>query len=141
MAANDMVGSTTSTSFTQFNPEKHRNLCSELKQLYVAVTRTKQRLWICENMEELCGPMFDYWKKLSLVNVRELDAAFIEEVQVASSQEDWKSRGIKVFLYLTTHIIGEFDNSKLYFRSYRISSSPIELIHLIPRYKCRLIFF
>ncbi|XP_037494080.1 TPR and ankyrin repeat-containing protein 1-like [Jatropha curcas] len=45
-----------------FNMAKHNVLCSELKQLYVAITRTRQRLWICENLEELSKPMFDYWK-------------------------------------------------------------------------------
>lgn len=105
MTENDLLGSTTSMSFTRFNREKHSILCSELKQLYVAVTRTKQRLWICENMEEFSGPMFDYWKKLCLVSVRQLDNAFLEEMQVASSQEEWKSRGIKVSLSLITHIV------------------------------------
>ncbi|PKI40627.1 hypothetical protein CRG98_038976 [Punica granatum] len=35
--------------YPQFKPARHNILCSELKQLYVAVTRARQRLWICEN--------------------------------------------------------------------------------------------
>ncbi|KAM7484789.1 hypothetical protein LguiA_000798 [Lonicera macranthoides] len=82
-------------SFTSFNQEKHGGLCSELKQLYVAITRTKQRLWIWE--DEFSGPVVDYWLKLCLVEVRELDHSFIKEIYVASSQEEWKSRGVKLF--------------------------------------------
>ncbi|XP_074323795.1 uncharacterized protein LOC141660706 [Apium graveolens] len=97
MKDNNLIGSTSFTSFPRFNPEKHGILCSELKQLYVAVTRTKQRLWICENSEEFSGPMFHYWKKLSVAQVRKMDDTFIKEMQVESSEEDWRCRGIKLF--------------------------------------------
>ncbi|XP_052204545.1 uncharacterized protein LOC127809631 isoform X2 [Diospyros lotus] len=80
-----------------FNEAKHNVLCSELKQLYVAITRTRQRLWICENNEELSKPIFDYWKKKSLVQVKQLDDSLAQAMQVASSPEEWKSRGIKLF--------------------------------------------
>jgi hypothetical protein len=84
------------SSFPSFNESKHNVLCAELKQLYVAVTRTRQRLWICENIEDLCRPMFDYWKKKCLVQVRQLDDSLAQAMQVASSPEEWRSRGIKV---------------------------------------------
>jgi len=45
----------------------HSVLCSELKQLYVSVTRTRSRLWIYEDEEEFSTPMFDYWKMKNLV--------------------------------------------------------------------------
>ncbi|KAK2635999.1 hypothetical protein Ddye_030791 [Dipteronia dyeriana] len=83
--------------FPSFNEAKHNILCSELKQLYVAITRTRQRLWIWENMEELCKPMFDYWKKKCLVQVRQLDDSLAQAMQVASSPEEWRSQGIKLF--------------------------------------------
>lgn len=79
----------------KFSMSKHNILCSELKQLYVAVTRTRQRLWICDNTE-LAQPMFDYWKKKYLVQVRQLDDSLAQAMQVASSPEEWRSRGIKV---------------------------------------------
>ncbi|KAK9185221.1 hypothetical protein WN943_025576 [Citrus x changshan-huyou] len=60
-----LFDSTLPGSFPSFNEAKHNLLCSELKQLYVAITRTRQRLWIWENMEEFSKPMFDYWKKRS----------------------------------------------------------------------------
>ncbi|KAJ4972464.1 hypothetical protein NE237_005638 [Protea cynaroides] len=83
--------------FPSFNMAKHNVLCSELKQLYVAITRTRQRLWICENIEALSRPMFDYWKKLCLVQVRQLDGSLAQAMQVASSKDEWRLRGIKLF--------------------------------------------
>ncbi|XP_021909691.1 uncharacterized protein LOC110823594 [Carica papaya] len=83
-------------SFPSFNRAKHNVLCSELKQLYVAITRTRQRFWICENMEEFSKPMFEYWKKKCLIEVRELDDSLAQAMQVASTPEEWKSRGYKL---------------------------------------------
>lgn len=99
MKDNNLSGSTTFTSFPRFDPEKHGILCSELKQLYVAVTRTKQRLWICENSKDFSEPMFEYWKKLCVAQVRKMDDSFIKEIKVESSEEDWRSRGIKVSIF------------------------------------------
>ncbi|KAI3891248.1 hypothetical protein MKW98_007553 [Papaver atlanticum] len=83
--------------FPKFSEEKHQILCSELKQLYVAITRTRQRLWICENIDiDFSKPMFDYWKKLCLVQVRELDESLVQAMQVTSSKKEWSSRGIKL---------------------------------------------
>ncbi|KDP29506.1 hypothetical protein JCGZ_19219 [Jatropha curcas] len=79
-----------------FNMAKHNVLCSELKQLYVAITRTRQRLWICENLEEFSKPMFDYWKMKALIQVRTLDDLIAQGMQVSSSPEEWKSRGYKL---------------------------------------------
>ncbi|CAL5430271.1 unnamed protein product [Camellia sinensis] len=87
----------TCRSYPKFDKERHNVLCSELKQLYVAITRTRQRLWICENTEELSKPMFDYWKKKCLVQVRKLDDSLAQAMQVASSPEEWKKRGIKLY--------------------------------------------
>ncbi|KAK9757967.1 hypothetical protein RND81_01G197400 [Saponaria officinalis] len=94
MNAMNLLNST--VSFPEFSSAKHNVLCSELKQLYVAITRTRQRLWICENKEELSKPMFDYWKKLCVVQVRELDDSLARAMQVASSPEEWKARGKKL---------------------------------------------
>ncbi|KAB2612295.1 hypothetical protein D8674_034611 [Pyrus ussuriensis x Pyrus communis] len=97
MKEQDLLDSTLPQRFPSFNEAKHNILCSELKQLYVAVTRTRQRLWFCENVEELSKPMFDYWKKKCLVQVRQLDDSLAQAMQVASSPEEWKSRGIKLY--------------------------------------------
>ena len=95
MIENDLLDSTSTTSFPSFIWGKHNMLCSELKHLYVAITRTRQKLWIFDNVEELSEPMFVYWKKLGFVQVREFNESLAQEMQVASSQEEWKSRGIK----------------------------------------------
>lgn len=80
-----------------FNALKHNLLCSELKQLYVAITRTRQRLWICEDIgEEYSKPMFEYWRAKGLVEFKELDDSLAQSMKVASTSEEWKSRGQKV---------------------------------------------
>ncbi|XP_039054692.1 uncharacterized protein LOC120197159 [Hibiscus syriacus] len=82
--------------FPSFKQGKHNIMCSELKQLYVGITRTRQRLWICENVKEFSEPVFNYWKKKCLVQVRKLDDSLAQAMQVASSSEEWKSRGYKL---------------------------------------------
>ncbi|XP_058090435.1 uncharacterized protein LOC131236918 [Magnolia sinica] len=86
-----------SRSFPCFDSAKHSILCSELKQLYVAITRTRQRLWICESIDEFSKPMFDYWKKLCLVQVRHLDSSLAQAMRAASTPDDWRLRGIQLF--------------------------------------------
>ena len=94
-------------SFPTFSEERHSVLCSELKQLYVAITRTRQRLWICENKEELSKPMFDYWKLRGLVQMRKLDDSMARTMRVTSSPCEWRERGKKVtfLLYYWFHFI------------------------------------
>ncbi|CAL4963344.1 unnamed protein product [Urochloa decumbens] len=84
-------------SYPKFDGNKHLIFCSKLKLLYVAVTRTRQRLWICEDKNDLCHPIFDYWKRLSLVQVRQLNSLCSREMQKKSSTDDWRLRGIKLF--------------------------------------------
>lgn len=78
-----------------FDMQKHTVLCSELKQLYVAITRTRQRLWICESIG-FSEPIYDYWKKLSLVEVKLLSDSFVDKMSVPSSEDEWRLQGIKV---------------------------------------------
>ncbi|PON39568.1 P-loop containing nucleoside triphosphate hydrolase [Parasponia andersonii] len=93
---NNNLFDSTSPNFPVFDKSKHSILLAELKQLYVAVARTKQRLWICDN-SELSKPMFDYWTKKCLVQVRQLDDSFALAMQASSSPQEWKSRGIKLY--------------------------------------------
>ncbi|KAJ0038642.1 hypothetical protein Pint_21976 [Pistacia integerrima] len=103
MKEQNLLDSTSPRS--SFNEAKHNILCAELKQLYVAITRTRQRLWIWEDREEVSKPMFDYWKKKSLVEVKQLDDSFAHAMQVASTPEEWKSQGIKVFIIFSQAVI------------------------------------
>lgn len=96
----DILDPSMTRAYPRFDIASHYLLCSELKQLYVAITRTKQRLWICENSMEFCKPMFHYWKRLCLVQGTQLDMNFIEAMRAASTPDDWRVRGIKVGLFL-----------------------------------------
>ena len=96
MKNKDVITSSKEISHPGFDRNKHYLLCSELKQLYVAITRTRQRLWICENTDDYCQPMFDYWKKLCIVEVRLLESSLIQAMQTGSSADDWRLRGTKV---------------------------------------------
>ncbi|XP_042028915.1 uncharacterized protein LOC121775899 [Salvia splendens] len=93
----DLLSGDSGNSFPSFSQLKHNLLCSELKQLYVAITRTRQRLWICENDVEVSKPMLDYWRKLSLVQVKKIDDSLAEAMKRASTPKEWKSQGIKLF--------------------------------------------
>ena len=92
-------------SFPTFDEARHSLLCSELKELYVAITRTRQRLWICENKEELSKPMFDYWKKKGLVQIRMLDDSMAQAMQVASSPREWQERGKKASYFISVFLL------------------------------------
>ncbi|KAH0704227.1 hypothetical protein KY285_018505 [Solanum tuberosum] len=83
-------------SSPSFCDAKHNILCSELKQLYVAITRTRQRLWICESLGEFSRPMFDYWKMSSLMEAKNVHSV-TDTMQTFSTPEEWKSRGMKLF--------------------------------------------
>ncbi|KHN25944.1 TPR and ankyrin repeat-containing protein 1 [Glycine soja] len=97
MKEQEMLEPTELKSYPNFSDSKHNLLCSKLKQLYVAITRTRQRLWICENTEEYSRPMFDYWRKKGLVQFKELDDSLAQAMKVASSPEEWRSRGKKLY--------------------------------------------
>nr|XP_043619846.1 TPR and ankyrin repeat-containing protein 1-like [Erigeron canadensis] len=84
-------------SFPTFNEARHSVLCSELKQLYAAITRTRQRLWVCENKEALSKPIYDYWKRRGLVQIRKLDDSVAQAMRVSSSPLEWRDRGKKLF--------------------------------------------
>ena len=49
-----------------------------------------------ENGKNAFASMYEYWKELKVVKVRRLDEFLIKKIQVASSTEEWMSRGIKV---------------------------------------------
>ncbi|KAK9052301.1 hypothetical protein SSX86_028930 [Deinandra increscens subsp. villosa] len=92
----DLLDSPFATLCSSFDMQKHAVLCTELKQLYVAITRARQRLWICESTG-FSEPIYDYWKKLSLVEVKHLSGSFADNMHIPSSKPEWRSRGIKLF--------------------------------------------
>lgn len=85
---------------SDLDDSKYNILLSELKRLYIAVSRTRQRLWICDN-DELSKPMFECWKAKSLVRACKLNDSIAREMKSSSASKDWKSRGIKVLSWYT----------------------------------------
>jgi hypothetical protein len=81
-------------------------LCSDLKYLYVSITRPKNRLIIYDSGEKTKLPMYEYWESLDLVDICRkgeemnhpiLAKAFEVNENVAESQEQWRALGIKLF--------------------------------------------
>lgn len=99
-----MLDSNLHQSIPQFSKSKHNSLCSELKQLYVAVTRTRQRLWFCEDTREHSEPLFDYWKRKCVVQVQQLNDSLAQSMVASSSREDWRSQGFKVSIFAISSI-------------------------------------
>ncbi|KAL8259404.1 hypothetical protein R6Q59_027357 [Mikania micrantha] len=92
----DLLTLSSSMLCLSFDMQKHAVLCSELKQLYVAITRARQRLWFCESTG-FSEPIYDYWKKLSLVEVKHLSGSFVDKMRTPSSKDEWRSRGFKLY--------------------------------------------
>ncbi|CAI5959284.1 unnamed protein product [Closterium sp. NIES-64] len=87
-----------SCSLCTLDDLRHWSLCSELKQLYVAITRAKQRLWVLE--ERGAGertPMGDLWAAMGIVAVKEEREVCPEYVKRVSSEKDWKALGFTFF--------------------------------------------
>lgn len=49
-----------------FDPNQHKVLNSELKQLYTAVTRARVNVWIFDEDPDKRAPMFEYFKAREL---------------------------------------------------------------------------
>ncbi|CAI0556029.1 unnamed protein product [Linum tenue] len=85
--------------FRHFSDEKLKLLCHELKLLYVAITRTRQRFWI---FDESWSPMLELWKCKGIVQLQHLDNEFLASMRVPSTPEAWKKRGRK-FLHVQNY--------------------------------------
>ncbi|CAI5954940.1 unnamed protein product [Closterium sp. NIES-64] len=92
-----------------FDPRRHNLMCSELKQLYVVLTRARQRLWIYEEDEAARQPAMDLWKAMGLVVVRPLTTDLIASMHTESSPEKWHKRGLEMFN------AGQFEAAKMSF--------------------------
>ncbi|KAG9475983.1 hypothetical protein GDO78_002841 [Eleutherodactylus coqui] len=78
------------------DPEMHKMLNGELKQLYTAITRARVNLWIFDENHEKRAPAFDYFVKGNLVEVvdtdnnKDLDDHMFVKT---STKEEWISQG------------------------------------------------
>ncbi|XP_031742058.1 uncharacterized protein LOC101214394 isoform X2 [Cucumis sativus] len=80
-----------------FNQPVCMGLCWELKLLHIAITRSRQRLWIYEDNQDFPNPMADYWKKLCYIQVKTLDYSIIQAMKAQSTKEEWSSLGLELF--------------------------------------------
>ncbi|XP_040289344.1 TPR and ankyrin repeat-containing protein 1 isoform X2 [Bufo bufo] len=78
------------------DPEMHKMLNGELKQLYTAITRARVNLWIFDENHEKRAPAFEYFEKRKLVykvhtdKNKDLDDNMFVK---ASTKEEWISQG------------------------------------------------
>ncbi|KAG8442714.1 hypothetical protein GDO86_011493 [Hymenochirus boettgeri] len=78
------------------NPELHKMLNGDLKQLYTAITRARVNLWIFDENQEKRAPAFNYFVKRNFVKVvqteenKELDDNMFVKT---STKEEWISQG------------------------------------------------
>ncbi|CAG8633342.1 4892_t:CDS:2, partial [Ambispora leptoticha] len=82
-----------------FSHEKHYILSSELKHLYVAVTRARQHIWIFDENDEYIEPICRYWERNGLVKViwSEDEASSFPTLARTSSPAEWNREGDKFF--------------------------------------------
>lgn len=85
--------------FTPFNLEKHKILCSELKTLYMVVTRAKKHLWFFDE-SSFREPFEFLWAENNLIDIA-TDTHFLKElgdsVLKATSKKDWQKVGKQMF--------------------------------------------
>ncbi|CAG8506159.1 5597_t:CDS:10 [Cetraspora pellucida] len=75
-----------------FSHNKHCILCTELKQLYVAVTRGRRSIWIFDENAKYSEPIRTYWEQKGLIRISN-DAKEITLFAKESSPEEWDEKG------------------------------------------------
>ncbi|PNH10429.1 TPR and ankyrin repeat-containing protein 1 [Tetrabaena socialis] len=82
----------------RFDPQAHSLLASELKALYVAVTRAQQDVVVVETRAEVAAPAREMWRAKGLVDVRtEVDGEVLERLQRQMSTDDLRRRANDMF--------------------------------------------
>ncbi|KAI6106479.1 hypothetical protein EV401DRAFT_513423 [Pisolithus croceorrhizus] len=71
-------------------------LCSELKNLYVGITRARKRLYIMDNSRE-SEPTRELWSKQDLIDIKLPGKADVCQYTEKSTQEEWAASGYKLF--------------------------------------------
>ncbi|POG66195.1 hypothetical protein GLOIN_2v1659127 [Rhizophagus irregularis DAOM 181602=DAOM 197198] len=93
----DSISSKNSKGVQTFSHEKHYILSSELKNLYVAVTRARQRLWICDENIEYSKPIREHWKNLGLIKIVQSERKIVSNLAKKSGSYEWNQRGKNLF--------------------------------------------
>ena len=87
----------------EFDPEKHKVLNSEFKYLYTAITRARVNVWFFDENEEARAPVFEYFRRLKLVNVVTLEdqgkgtGQLASMFAVKSTPEEWRKGGMRFY--------------------------------------------
>lgn len=88
------------------NNANYSMLCTELKNLYVAVTRPKKRLLIFDDIIEKRSAIEAFWKYMDVVEFVNVDVmpdgtvssnAFSEGFAKKTSKNEWKTQGLRMF--------------------------------------------
>ncbi|EGN94529.1 hypothetical protein SERLA73DRAFT_114784 [Serpula lacrymans var. lacrymans S7.3] len=84
-----------SLSAHRFDETRHAGVCSELKFLYVAITRARKNLWIVDYSKK-AEPMKIFWTSLDLVQIC-TPGADVPQLAVSSTPEEWRISGRSLF--------------------------------------------
>ncbi|KAJ3739795.1 hypothetical protein DFH05DRAFT_1546449 [Lentinula detonsa] len=77
------------------NKQRYASICSELKFLYVAITRARENVWIVDSSER-SEPMRMYWTERDLIrNIKPGTNA--PKLATSSKPEDWAQQGKLLF--------------------------------------------
>ncbi|CAG8555633.1 6929_t:CDS:10 [Cetraspora pellucida] len=76
--------------------EKHYILSSELKHLYVAVTRAREHIWIFDRNPDLGEPIWKYWNHYGLVRTKN-DGDPLPNLAKKSNLHEWNEMGKHFF--------------------------------------------
>ncbi|GAX84803.1 hypothetical protein CEUSTIGMA_g12224.t1 [Chlamydomonas eustigma] len=84
-------------SCPDFDPNLHNLLCSELKQLYVLITRAKDCVLIWESDWKVSEPMRDFWSFQQLVDIKPMSSEVLAIMHRVSSPKEWAKRANEFF--------------------------------------------
>ncbi|KAF8336966.1 P-loop containing nucleoside triphosphate hydrolase protein [Cantharellus anzutake] len=77
------------------DPVKHRVIESELKRLYVAITRARHHIWLWDS-SDIAEPMLNHWISQNLVRIHDPSEPF-PQLATTSTIDEWYSTGRTLF--------------------------------------------
>lgn len=95
----------------EYRLEQAKNLCTELKELYVACTRARKRLIVFDEDPANRVPLLNLWEKLEVIETvtkediygnkerdeQEKGKKYISRIAVETPKSAWKIQGVKMF--------------------------------------------
>lgn len=77
----------------KFDSHQHSGILSELKKLYVLITRTKKHLVFIDSGVSARKPLLDLWTTKQLITQQEFGVEVLELFQDHSNASEWEARG------------------------------------------------